>query len=372
MQAKAFTAVDLFSGAGGLSLGLQWAGFRVVAAVENNPYAVETYRHNIGDHVIDRSIYDVTSDDIVSLGEIEDDLVLLAGGPPCQGFSVQRRGPDHDERNHLVLEFLRMVVDLSPRFFLMENVKGLLSKRGKPYVAKIVDEVTKRGYKIHIETLNAVHYGAPQMRERVFLIGERCTDGVSYYRFPEPVNVEPQSWRTVRDAIGDLPSPPEDGSCHPEYHNHFRERLSAINRERISYVPQGGGREYIPDHLQLACHKRNASHRHLDTYGRLAWDQPSVTLTARFDSFTRGKFAHPEEDRTITLREGARIQTFPDEFEFIGTKVEVAKQIGNAVPPVLARALGVSIIEALQRRERGKGGVMISTPTVDQAALPLI
>lgn len=144
------------------------------------------------------------------------------------------------------------------------------------------------------------------------------------------------------DAIGDLPSPPADGSEHPIVPNHYREaRLSALNKERIRHVPQGGGRLDLPAHLQLACHQ--GSHRHLDTYGRLAWDQPSVTITARFDSFTRGRFGHPVEDRSLTLREGARIQGFPDEFVFLGNREECARMIGNAVPPPLAEALGRSL-----------------------------
>jgi DNA (cytosine-5)-methyltransferase 1 len=167
------------------------------------------------------------------------------------------------------------------------------------------------------------------------------------FQFPDPTH-SPRDFRTVRDAIGDLPSPPEDGSAHPLIPNHYREaRLSKVNLKRIQRIPEGGGREFLPADLALPCHHRNGGVRHMDTYGRLAFDEPAVTLTARFDSFTRGRFGHPIEHRTITLREGARIQTFPDDFVFIGSREECARQIGNAVPPEMARILGTQIIKTL-------------------------
>jgi DNA (cytosine-5)-methyltransferase 1 len=152
----------------------------------------------------------------------------------------------------------------------------------------------------------------------------------------------------VREAISDLPSPPSDGALHAEIANHAREaRLSALNLERLQHIPPGGGRENLPEHLQLPCHKNNPTHRHTDVYGRLEWDRPSGTITARFDSFTRGRFAHPVEHRSLTLREGARLQTFPDDFHFEGNREEVARQIGNAVPPLLAEALGKALMQTV-------------------------
>jgi DNA (cytosine-5)-methyltransferase 1 len=155
----------------------------------------------------------------------------------------------------------------------------------------------------------------------------------------------------VRETLAGLPSPPEDGSPHPKYFNHYREaKLAEINLRRISHIPEGGGRAHLPSDLQLPCHVNNLGHRHLDVYGRLAWEKPAVTLTARFDSFTRGRFGHPVENRSLTLREGARLQTFPDSFEFIGNREEVARQIGNAVPPILAEILTKAILDAIKRR----------------------
>lgn len=342
------TVIDLFCGAGGLALGLKNAGFKLVGSVEYDAKACVTYRKNLGSHLMEADISTLSVEDVLAkaglnVGECD----LLAGGPPCQGFSVQRRGSDEDPRNELVLQFLRFVEGVLPKFFLMENVSGLMSKRGMPFLNVVIRRAEELGYVVHIQKLDAADYGVPQSRKRVILVGERVQPYASRYSFPDS-RITNGDYATVRDAIGDLPAPPLDGSEHSQIPNHAREaKLSKLNIERIRHVPQGGGREYLPEHLQLPCHKNNPSHRHTDVYGRLAWDKPAGTITARFDSFTRGKFAHPEEHRSITLREGARLQTFPDDFVFFGNREEIAKQIGNAVPPKLAKALGASIIEAL-------------------------
>jgi DNA (cytosine-5)-methyltransferase 1 len=353
---RKLTVIDLFCGAGGLSLGLRQAGFRICAAFDNDPAAIETYRSNLGTHGTQVSIYDLTPDAVMSAaGLARGECDLLAGGPPCQGFSLQRRGPRSDTRNNLVLQFLRMVEGVRPRMFLMENVPGILSPRGKALIQAVVGGAERLGYIVTTAKLDAVHFSVPQFRTRVFVVGKRDDCLKTSFEFPRP-NLDESKWRTVRDAIGDLPLPPRDGSCHPEFANHYREkRLSARNLERLSHIPPGGGREHLPEHLQLDCHKDNPTHRHLDVYGRLAWTAPSVTLTARFDSFSRGRFAHPEDNRSITLREGARIQTFPDDFVFYGNREECARQIGNAVPPQLSRAIGGAIAATFRGHRRIAG-----------------
>jgi DNA-cytosine methyltransferase len=342
-----FTALDLFSGAGGLSLGLKLAGFKVIGAVDNDPAAVETYRRNLGNHIIQDDIRSLSPAAVADRFGVEPGrLTLLAGGPPCQGFSVKRRGSDADARNELLLEFRRFVEFLRPRFFMIENVTGLMSKRGKAHLDELISSVRDIGYTTHLSQIDIVQYGIPQYRVRAFLVGELGQESPKF-RFPLPTWRE-KKFRTVRDAIGDLPSPPEDGSPHPTVPNHFREsRMSKRNLERIRAIPEGGGREFLPESLALPCHQKTPTVRHMDTYGRLSFDQPAVTITARFDSFTRGRFGHPLEDRTITLREGARIQTFPDDFVFYGTREQCARQIGNAVPPLIARILGEQIIRAV-------------------------
>ena len=269
------------------------------------------------------------------LGKID----VVIGGPPCQGFSVQRRGDDNDPRNNLVLEYARMISEVAPRIFVMENVGGLLSKRGQPYLAQLQNQLGKIGYGLQIRKLTASDFGVPQTRKRVFIVGERVTEIVRGFEFPAPNGMPVQ---TVRDAIADLMEKTEK-----DVPNHKADRLSAINLKRIRAIKEGEGRDSLPSNLQLACHKTHEGHRHLDTYGRMAWDQPSPTITARFDSFSRGRFGHPVLDRTITLREGARLQTFPDDFSFLGSKVEVARQIGNAVPPMLAEVIAKKVKECL-------------------------
>lgn len=345
-EGKVGSAIDLFCGAGGLSLGLREAGFEIVAALDNDPVAVRTYASNLKPCVSLGLIEDVSASDLLSkAGLSRGECTLLAGGPPCQGFSLQRRGNRKDPRNALVLEFLRMVEEIQPHFFLMENVGGLLSKHGKPFLRELALRTSKLDYVIHLANLDAVDYGVPQIRKRAFLVGEHTPRFAARFKIPEPTQKTP---RTVRQAIGDLPSPPENGSCHPDYPNHYREaRLAPINLERIRHVPQGGGRDDLPQRLQLSCHVNNPTHRHKDVYGRLAWDAPSVTLTARFDSFTRGRFAHPVENRSLTIREGARIQTFPDSVLFEGNREDGARQVGNAVPPLLALSLGKAIGNAV-------------------------
>lgn len=341
-------AIDLFAGAGGLSLGLTTGGFTVVAAVDNDAIASTTYSRNIGQHIIHAPIQDVSPEDLLRrAGLSSGEVTLLAGGPPCQGFSVQRRGDRNDPRNSLILQFIRFVEVIRPRFFLIENVAGLLSKHGKPFLNRVIEHTGNIGYVCHTATLDASEFGVPQVRKRAVIVGEYLLPGeMPKFKFPYAVTSENKI--TVREAIGNLPSPPVDGTCHPEYANHFREaKLSKLNLERIRYVPEGGGRQHIPLHLQLKCHRENPGHRHLDVYGRMKWDSPSGTITARFDSFTRGRFAHPTEDRSITPREGARLQTFPDTFIFEGNREEVARQIGNAVPPKLAECLAAAIIDAI-------------------------
>lgn len=334
------TAIDAFAGAGGLSLGLRRAGFRVALAFDNDAVAVETYRKNLTDNVEELDASTTTGAVLLERAGLgSGELDLLAGGPPCQGFSIQRRGERQDDRNRLVLRYLDWIRTIRPRAFLIENVPAIKGVRGG-YVLHAITEAAKHlAFTVHIATLNAADYGLAQNRRRVFLI---AVDKDINFSWPRRSTER----LTVRQAIGDLPSPPPDGRPHPWVPNHYREaRLSQRNIDRIRHVPEGGGREHLPPHLRLACHSQG--HRHLDTYGRLAWDEPSVTITARFDSFTRGRFGHPVEDRSLTLREGARLQGFPDDFVFLGNREQGARLVGNAVPPPLAAEIGRALALAL-------------------------
>ena len=343
----AFTCVDAFSGAGGLALGLARAGLDVRLSFDTDPRCIQTHALNpqyFSHRAECVGIADVLADPAkyVQLPKT-DRLFLLAGGPPCQGFSVQRIGSDADDRNNLVMQYAELIRTLNPCYFLMENVPGLKGRRGKDTLAAAVFLAESLGYWVQVRELDAQDFGVPQRRKRVFVVGECRTLGPATFAFPTPVNRRP----TVRDAIAHLPPTPDDGTDHPAWPHHRRDRLSDLNKARLAAVLPGQGRTHLPADLLAACHRRGAAEiGHRNVYGRMAWDAPAPTVTARFDSFTRGQFGHPDALRTISLREGALLQTFPDDFVFAGTKVDIARQIGNAVPPLLAEALGQQFLVA--------------------------
>jgi len=344
-----FTCVDCFAGAGGLSLGLSQAGFEVLLSFDVDTRCVETLRSNpkyFSHTAMCEDIRNLLGGKLVdAIGLKCGELFLLAGGPPCQGFSVQRIGDDNDSRNELVLLYGKIVDEVRPMFFVMENVSGIQGKRGKVILAELIEHMKSVGYNIHKQLINAEDYGVPQRRKRIFLVGERADVG-SKYEFPKPTGEK----RTVRDTIEFLLPPPEDGKSHPDYPLHRRDRLSKRNLQRIQALLEGQGRDYLPKELLADCHKiDSAVIGHRSVYGRMSWDDVAPTITARFDSFTRGLFGHPDQTRSISLCEGALLQTFPLDFVFKGSKIEIARQIGNAVPPKLAKAIGISLIEYYER-----------------------
>jgi DNA (cytosine-5)-methyltransferase 1 len=337
--------VDLFAGAGGLSLGLEAAGFEVLLAVDSWQLAVDTYTKNFSHAAMCADLSSQISKDVahtagIGVGEID----LLAGGPPCQGFSIQRIGDDSDARNQLVLDFGRHVRELKPRAFLMENVPGLLGRRGKTLAQAFVAMVEDAGYRVTVGRVNAADYGVPQNRRRVLFVGHRL-DGKPY----DLDDIDKTEAPTVREVLQDLPEPAPPGTRCWSDPLHIESHLSDLNRKRIALIPAGGGFEDLPPELRVAAHKSGASViGHRGVYGRLHPDQLAGTVTARFDSFTRGRFGHPLVPRNLTLREGARLQTFPDEFLFLGSREEIAAQIGNAVPPRMADATGRMLARILR------------------------
>ncbi len=354
---NAFTCVDAFCGAGGLSLGLSAAGIDVRLGFDHDPVAVRTQRANprwIQHRVLEADLHSMQNGQLLNeVGMERGELDLLAGGPPCQGFSVQRTiGGDHDDRNLLVHDYGDLILDVLPRFFLLENVPGLGGRRGRAMLDRFRARMTSHGYSTDLEILDAQNFGVPQRRRRVILVGMRNEYTVTTsaaaaepVTFPWP---KPNKGHcTVEEAIGHLPPPPADGTAHPDIPNHRADRLSPINLARIRALKAGQGRTHLPRELLADCHLRDADDiGHRNVYGRMVWNQVAPTITARFDSFTRGMFGHPEQDRTISLREGALLQTFPLDYYFVGTKVEVARQIGNAVPVLFAEAIGRAILLA--------------------------
>lgn len=340
-----YTAVESFCGPGGLSLGLTWAGFNVVFSFDYDKFAVATHLHNLPGHCIQADARELAGEDILKPAKIGiGELDLFAGGPPCQGFSKQRRGAHlGDDRNDLVLEYVRLIEESQPRYFMFENVAVFGQARGRKYLA----EMTKRlsDYELTPAFYNSADYGVPQTRERFILVGRRL-DQKGRFNIPRPtVN----NWLTVGDVLSGIDEPPHDYSEHKDYHNHQRARVTPINIQRFSHVPQGGGWQDIPVNLRLACHKNAepSSGGWPDVYGRLRWDGQCPTITGGFDSFTRGRYGHPLKDRPLTPREAARLQGFPDNYKFFGTRGDIRSQIGNVVPPPLAEAVGLEILRAL-------------------------
>ena len=341
-----FTCIDTFCGAGGLGLGLIEAGFTVLLSFDIDPICINTIKANrkyFQHEAVQADISDMLNGELLrKTGLKRGDLFLLAGGPPCQGFSIQRRGEDNDPRNQLVLKYAKLIQEVFPMYFVMENVSGLAGHRGKTILQELLDYTDEIGYSTSIKLVDAQEYGVPQRRKRYIIVGKR-KDIQGDYEYPRTVAER----HTVRETIGFLPEPPDDGTDHPDYPLHRRDRLSQKNIERIEAIKEGQGRDSLPDNLLADCHKVSSSVIGFrSVYGRMSWDDVAPTITARFDSFTRGQFGHPSQSRSISLREGALLQTFPLDFVFCGNKVDVARQIGNAVPPVLARMIGMSIIES--------------------------
>jgi DNA (cytosine-5)-methyltransferase 1 len=347
--------VDCFAGAGGLSIGLSRAGFQVIFSFDNDEHCVETQRRNPKYFNHDIALADVDemlgSELLRRIGRGQGELDLLAGGPPCQGFSVQRIGADEDGRNDLVLKYVQLIEEVMPKYFLMENVKGFVGKRGREYLIRVMHRAERLGYHVHFSVLDAQDFGVPQRRQRVIIVGEYLRSGHKpIFAFPKATS--PNGNRvTVRMAIGAFPAPPQDGSDHPGYVHHRRDRLTELNKKRLAALKPGQGREHLPTELLADCHQISPDIiGHRNVYGRMAWDDVAPTITARFDSFTRGLFGHPEQLRSISLREGAELQTFPSDMIFAGNKVDIARQIGNAVPVRLAEAIGKRIAACLNER----------------------
>lgn len=351
MRDMKYTCIDSFCGAGGLGLGLKRAGFDILFSFDIDQTCIDTINSNqkyFQHSAVQADIADMLGGNLLKECDLQrGELFLLAGGPPCQGFSVQRRGSDTDIRNELVLKYGQLIDELYPMFFVMENVSGLGGKRGKTILEQLIEQAETIGYTVHVNLLDAQEYGVPQRRKRYIIVGER-KDISSYYEYPAKTSKR----RTVRDTIGYLPVPPKDGTDYPGIPWHRRDKLSPLNLKRINALKEGQGRDDLPTDLLADCHKIASDViGYRNVYGRMSWDEVAPTITARFDSFTRGKFGHPDQPRSISLREGALLQTFPIDFVFTGNKVDVARQIGNAVPPILAELIGKSIIDCYERKE---------------------
>lgn len=343
-MSQALSCVETFCGAGGMALGLIESKVDVRLAFDIDPAAVETYRCNISDHVRVMDIRNVDGRRILEELKLAR-LDLLSGGPPCQGFSKQKRGAHEavDERNGLIREYARLVRETNARAFLFENVEIFGQKRGADFIGHIERALSE--YRIYKYFVCSSDFGLAQRRGRFLMIGIHKSEPAII-----PVLGGESRKQTIRDVIGTIPPPPEDGTEHPSIPNHIKCRITKLNEQRIKHVPPGGGWRSIPRHLRLDCHKNVDASKGgwPDVYGRLEWSGQCPTITAGFDSFTRGRYAHPEEHRSLTLHEGARLQGFPAHYRFYGTRYDMRVQIGNAVPPPVAKAASEAVCRVLR------------------------
>ena len=336
------SAIDLFSGAGGLTEGLTNAGFDVRAAVEIDQTAIQTYKLNHqGVPVVDKDIRKVTGPELLAAARVSaGGLDLLSGCPPCQGFSTlrtRRRDSSDDPRNDLIFEVLRLVRSTRPRAVLIENVPGLANQERFTHFCR---GLSAAGYGQEYAILDASSFGVPQRRSRLVLVGIR--GGLPPKDWATPID----SRTTVREAISFLPPAGKSGD---PLHD-IPERRSHSVMERIRLVPQdGGNRADLPPSYQLDCHRRSTGFH--DVYGRMAWDEISPTITSGCTNPSKGRFLHPSEHRAITLREAALLQSFPPDYRFTLArgKEHAALQIGNAFPPALIRPIASRILREVQR-----------------------
>ncbi|MDR7025937.1 DNA cytosine methyltransferase [Pseudomonas peli] len=330
---------DFFSGCGGTSCGFRDAGFNIKMGLDIDHDSAETFKLNFPEaHFIEADIREIEPSEISSIIRRENPI-LFSGCAPCQPFSKQNRHQqENDKRLNLLDEFGRFVKHWLPEYVFIENVPGMQVKAAKSKTfSRFTNLLTELGYSYSTDVVEAQWYGVPQKRRRLILIASLRETAVMPAQ-SHGTNGVPHS--TVREWISDLPVL-EHGESDPRDSDHFSMRLSEKNLERIKLTPEGGGREHWPERLVLDCHKGYEGH--VDVYGRLSWDKPAVGLTTKCISYSNGRFGHPVQNRAISLREAACLQTFPRDFKFIGSKSSRARQVGNAVPPLMARSVGNAI-----------------------------
>jgi len=363
---KERTVIDLFCGAGGLSEGFRQAGYHVLAGNDFDEAAGETYAATHREaRFLPGPIQNYTPKDFMrAAGLRAGELDCLAGGPPCQGFSVynHQRGL-HDQRSSLYREYLRLVDGLNPRWVVFENVTGMSSAGGGGAMRAMAAGLRKLGYTGEWKVLKAEEYGVPQERRRLVFIGTRLQAPVLFPELTHGEGLLP--FVTVRDAISDLPSllngedkgvmkfrrkPQSDYQImlrgdEVEIYNHSAPQLGDINMRRMKHIPEGGSWRDVPIALLPAGMRRARRCDHTKRYGRLRWNGLASTILTKCDLHW-GAYIHPEQNRVLTVREAARFQSFPDWFHFSGSRTEQYVQVGNAVPPLLGRQIAETLIEA--------------------------
>ncbi len=364
-------AIDLFCGAGGLSEGLSQAGILPVVGVDFDPHAVTTYRHNHPDvPVLEADVADVTGEQLMRLANT-DAIDLVAGGPSCQGYSTHGKRMQDDPRNFLFEHFVRLVDEIRPKLFLMENVTGMLTYNKGAFRRQIEAAFSEIGYRTRFTQVLAADYGVPQLRHRVLFVGTRLENVQLIFPAPTHGDSAPDllSYVTVEEALGDLPligvnydsehrpyvSAPQNAyqqycrNSNPNHVSlHLGRPLSPQAQLLANYIDQGEGLRAVPVAMLPDRFKRmrtisNGQLRKDCTtlYHRLDPRKPAYTITCNYRNVASGPFLHPWEDRSLSHREAARLMSFPDHYQFLGAAFP--RQIGNAVPPLMARAVGETL-----------------------------
>jgi len=370
---KRFRLIDAFAGAGGMTLGFSKSfghAFDSVWANDFNDYCVETYNANFGQHCLSGDIVDLLNDPAIKIPQAD----VVIGGPPCQGFSLLNKKREGDPRKQLWRPYFEIVARSDAKVFVMENVPQLL---GSFEHGEIMGMAQAMGFKVWGAVLCAADYGVPQTRRRAIIIGCKFLDPATVFP-PRKTHFDPSRngaqtsflqadgngylpgairWRTVRDAIADLPSPvgTEIRDEAPPLDLHFGRSPVPMSLTRYKAIPQEGMNRFdlqkrAPE-LTPGCWIRKKTGG-TDLFGRLWWDRPAFTIRTEFFKPEKGRYLHPKQHRPITHREAARLQSFPDDFVFKGSKIEVARQIGNAVPPALAARVADVVYMLLTMNEQ--------------------
>ncbi len=364
--------IDLFCGAGGLTEGFVHiaGGFTSVWANDFNEAATNTFNANFGEHCVYGDIVDILADPKTTIPRAD----VVIGGPPCQGFSLLNKNRANDLRKHLWQPYMEVVERSGADVFVMENVPQII---GSPEYDAIAAHAEQHGFRIAKKVLHAADFGVPQLRKRAFIIGSRFADPARVFP-PQRTHIplieslkrngngflpldfgddELPTWRTVKDAIGDLSEPKGTevrADEEPPLNLQFGRTPTLLSQKRYRAIPEQGMNRFdlqrLAPELTPACWIRKTKGG-TDLFGRLWWDRPSFTIRTEFFKPEKGRYLHPEQDRPITHREAARLQTFPDTFVFTGSKIEIAKQIGNAVPPRLAAQVARCVTALFELRE---------------------
>jgi len=352
-SAGGLNAVDFFCSGGGMTCGLRQAGIKVLAGIDHDPACKETYEfNNPGSRFLLADIFDLkprTLEKSLGLRKNDSNLIMI-GCSPCQFWSVIQTDKTKSKKSrNLLLEFARFVDYFNPGYVLVENVPGILGRKEKSGLAKFVANLERKKYRLHYGSVNMSDYGVPQSRRRFSLLATRLhKDPI----FPVP---DTNKVRVVADVLGSAGSFREIGPGHndPTAFNHSTAQITDRNLLRLRKTSKNGGSwlDWSSDeHLKRLRYRGRGF---VDNYGRMRWDRPAPTITTKFISISNGRFGHPEEDRALSIREGATLQTFPKTYVFIPRYMKTsARMIGNAVPPLFARHLGEAIVKAHPSRGR--------------------